>query len=70
MGLNSFVFNALIVYKGKSEHVYKEMYDEACKGIKRHLVKISQGPKKLIHTIELAPSRRDNRLVSSDLFKA
>lgn len=46
---------------GKSEHVYKEMYDEACKGIKRHLVKISQGPKKLIHTIELAPSRRDNR---------
>ncbi|TIB96375.1 glycoside hydrolase [Wallemia mellicola] len=49
------------LYKGKSEHVYKEMYDEACKGIKRHLVKISQGPKKLIHTIELAPSRRDNR---------
>lgn len=33
------------------------MYDEARRGIKKHLVKITQGPKKLIHTVEMAPRK-------------
>ncbi|TIB62324.1 hypothetical protein E3P77_03851 [Wallemia ichthyophaga] len=40
-----------------TEHVYKDMYDTARRGIKRHLLKMTQGPKKMVHTIELTPKR-------------
>lgn len=46
---------------GSTEQVYKEMYHEARRGIKRHLLKMTQGPKKLVHTIELTPKRGINR---------
>ena len=45
------------------------MYDEARRGIKKHLIKITQGPKKLIHTVEMAPRKHTKVWVTVDCVK-